>query len=84
MTTNVLIQTQIDDEVKTEAATVLATMGLTIPDAIRLMLIKVAREHKLPFDPLFPNAETIAAMEEARTGQLQPAQTIEQFMQIIQ
>ena len=48
MTTNVLIQTQIDDAVKTEAATVLATMGLTIPDAIRLMLIKIAHEHKLP------------------------------------
>ncbi|MDQ7089972.1 MAG: type II toxin-antitoxin system RelB/DinJ family antitoxin [Methylococcales bacterium] len=84
MTTNVLIQTQIDDTVKKEAATVLATMGLTIPDAIRLMLIKVAREHKLPFDPLLPNAETIAAMEEARIGQLQSAQTIEQFMQVIQ
>jgi DNA-damage-inducible protein J len=84
MTTNVLIQTQIDDEVKTEAATVLAAIGLTIPDAIRLMLIKVAHEHKLPFDPLLPNAETIAAMEEARTGQLQSAQTIEQFMQVIQ
>ena len=84
MTTNILIQTQIDDEVKKEAATVLATMGLTIPDAIRLMLIKVAREHKLPFDPLLPNVETIAAMEEARTGQLQSAQTIEQFMQVIQ
>ena len=84
MTTNVLIQTQIDDAIKTEATTVLAPMGLTISDAIRLMLIKIAHEHKLPFDPLLPNAETIAAMEEARTGQLQSAQTIEQFMQVIQ
>jgi DNA-damage-inducible protein J len=50
MTTDVLIQTHIDDAVQTKAATVLATMGLTVSDAIRLMLIKVAQEQKLPFD----------------------------------
>jgi DNA-damage-inducible protein J len=84
MTTNVLIQTQIDDAVQMEATTVLAAMGLTISDAIRLMLIKVAHDHKLPFDPFIPNMETIAAMEEARTGQLQSADSIKQFMEIIQ
>jgi DNA-damage-inducible protein J len=63
---------------------VLATMGLTISDAIRLMLIKVAHDHKLPFDPFIPNAETIAAMEEARTGQLQSVETIERFMDAMQ
>jgi DNA-damage-inducible protein J len=81
MTTEVLIQTHIDDAVQTEAATVLAAMGLTISDAIRLMLIKVAHDHKLPFDPFIPNAETITAMEEARTGQLQSAQSLEEFKQ---
>lgn len=84
MTTDVLIQTQIDDAVQTEAATVLAAMGLTISDAIRLMLIKVALDHKLPFDPFVPNAETIAAMEEARTGQLQSAETVDEFMELIE
>ncbi len=84
MTTNVLIQTQIDDAVKMEATTVLAAMGLTISDAIRLMLIKVAHDHELPFDPFIPNIETIAAMEEARTGQLQSAETIDKFMEVIE
>jgi len=84
MTTDVLIQTQIDDAVQTEAATVLATMGLTISDAIRLMLIKVAHDHKLPFDPFIPNAETIAAMKETRTGQLQSAETVDKFMELIE
>ena len=56
MTTNAIIETYIDSHVKDEATTVLATMGLTISDAIRLMLIKVADEHKLPFDPFIPNA----------------------------
>jgi DNA-damage-inducible protein J len=83
MTTD-LIQTQIDDAVQTEAATVLAAMGLTISDAIRLMLIKVAHDHKLPFDPFTPNTETIAAMEEARTGHTQSAETIDKFMEAMQ
>jgi len=58
-------------------------MGLTISDAICLMLIKVAHEHKLLFDSFLPNAETIAAMEDARIGKLQTAETIEKFMQVI-
>jgi DNA-damage-inducible protein J len=61
--------------VKDEATKVLATMGLTISDAIRLMLIKVAQDHKLPFDEFIPNAETVKAMEEARTGRLQMMET---------
>ncbi len=80
MTTNALIETHVDSNVKEEAARVLATMGLTISDAIRLMLIKVAQDHKLPFDEFIPNAETVKAMEEARAGQLQTAETIEQLM----
>ena len=80
MTTNAIIETYIDSHVKDEATTVLATMGLTVSDAIRLMLIKVADEHKLPFDPFIPNPETVEAMEEARLGGLQSTETVEQFV----
>ena len=80
MTTNALVETHIDSNVKDEAARVLATMGLTISDAIRLMLIKVAQNHKLPFDEFIPNAETVKAIEEARAGHLQTTETIEQLM----
>ncbi len=45
-------------------------MGLTLSDAVRLLLSKVEKEHALPFDPLIPNATTIAAMKEARAGKL--------------
>ena len=79
MVTNALIETHIDGTVKEEATAVLATMGLTIQDAIRIMLIKVAHDHELPFDPFLPNPETVAAMEEARLGQLQNSETIEHF-----
>lgn len=83
MATNAVIETHVDDAVKKEAAAVLAAIGLTISDAIRLMLIRVAHDHELPFDPFLPNAETIAAMEEARAGNLQTADTIEQFLEAL-
>ena len=55
-------------------------MGLTISDAVRLLLTRVAREHALPFDPLIPNAETIEAMKEARRGQLRSFDTVDDLM----
>lgn len=71
MAANQLVQTRIDGEVKAEAAAVLAAMGLTVSDAVRLMLTKVAREKALPFELLIPNETTIAAMKEARNGKLE-------------
>ena len=65
-----LVQARVDREVKEEAAVVLAAMGLTISDAVRLLLTRVARKNALPFAPLVPNADTIAAMKEARAGNL--------------
>ncbi len=68
MPANALVQARIDEEVKEEAAAVLAAMGLTVSDAVRLLLTRIAREKALPFEPLTPNATTIAAMKEARDG----------------
>lgn len=80
MAANALVQTRIDGAVKAEAATVLAAMGLTVSDAVRLMLTRVARDKRLPFEPLVPNAETIAAMEEARRGGLPRFDSIEALL----
>jgi DNA-damage-inducible protein J len=52
MAANQLVQARIDGAIKEEAAAVLAAMGLTVSDAVRLLLAKIAREHALPFDPL--------------------------------
>lgn len=71
MATNALVQARVDGQIKKEAAAVLATIGLTVSDAVRLMLIRIAHEKAMPFDPLIPNAETIAAMEEAEHGDLE-------------
>jgi DNA-damage-inducible protein J len=76
MAANQLVQTHIDGAIKEEATIVLAAMGLTVSDAVRLLLTKVAREHVLPFDPFIPNDTTIAAMKEARAGNLPSANSI--------
>lgn len=71
MAANQLVQARIDGAVKEEAAAVLAAMGLTVSDAVRLLLTRVAHEKALPFAPLVPNAVTIAAIKEARRGKLE-------------
>ena len=70
MAANTVVRARIDEEIKEEATVVLAALGLTVSDAVRLMLTRVARDKALPFDPLIPNAATIAAMREARVGNL--------------
>ena len=80
MAANALVQARIDSEVKEEATAVLAAMGLTLSDAVRLMLTRVAREHALPFDPLIPNPRTVQAMKEARRGQLQSFDSVDDLM----
>jgi DNA-damage-inducible protein J len=59
MTANALVTTRIDANIKAEASLVLSAMGLTVSDAVRLMLTKVAKEKALPFDVWQPNAETL-------------------------
>jgi DNA-damage-inducible protein J len=70
---NQLVQTRIDGAIKEEAAIVLAAMGLTVSDAVRLLLTKVAHDKALPFEPLIPNATTIQAMKDARAGKVTKA-----------
>jgi DNA-damage-inducible protein J len=68
--TNTTVRARIDDRVKEEATAVLATIGLTVSDAFRLMMMRIAKDKALPFEPLVPNAETIEAMMAARRGDL--------------
>ena len=80
MPTNSVVRARIDESIKEEATVVLAAMGLTVSDAFRIMLTRVAREKALPFEPLIPNAETIAAMKEARKGNLSSFPGVEELM----
>lgn len=70
MPENAIVRARINEQIKEEASVVLAAMGLTLSDAFRLLLVRVAREKALPFEPLTPNSETIEAMKAARRGEL--------------
>lgn len=69
MTADAVVRARIDGQVKERATRVLADMGLSVSDAIRLLLVRVAAEKALPFDVRVPNAETEAAMREADRGE---------------
>jgi len=70
MGANTVVRARIDERIKKEAEAVLASIGLTVSDAFRLLMVRVAREKALPFEPLVPNEETIEAMKAARRGEL--------------
>lgn len=70
MAENSVVRARIDERTKKEAAAALKKIGLTVSDAFRMLLVRVASEKALPFEPLNPNAETIAAMRAARRGDL--------------
>jgi DNA-damage-inducible protein J len=70
MADNSVVRARIDERTKREAAAALKKIGLTVSDAFRLLLVRVAAEKALPFEPLNPNAETVAAMKAARRGEL--------------
>jgi DNA-damage-inducible protein J len=80
MPANALVQARIDPGVKEEATAVLAAMGLTVSDAVRLLLTKVAQEKALPFELHMPNAQTVAAMKEARRGGLAAFDSVEALL----
>lgn len=69
MASDTVVRARIDGQVKEKAAKVLAEMGLSVSDAIRLLLIRVAADKALPFEVKVPNAETCAAMAELERGQ---------------
>lgn len=66
MASNAFVRARIDETLKDEAASVLAEMGLTVSDIVRITLTRIAHEKAVPFDLKVPNAETRKAIEESR------------------
>lgn len=79
-TQNSVVRARIDGRTKVEAEAVLASIGLTVSDAFRMMMIRIAREKALPFEPLIPNDETIEAMKAARRGELVTAGSADKLL----
>ena len=68
MRADTVVRARIDSATKERAAAALRAMGLSVSDAIRLLLVRVADEKRLPFAVQVPNATTIRAMGELDEG----------------
>jgi len=62
------VRARIDTNTKKRAADALEAMGLSISDAIRLLMLRIADERCLPFDVKVPNATTREAIAELEAG----------------
>jgi len=80
MGTTEMVHVRIDKRVKAKAAKTLSAMGLSVSDAVRVLLTRVAAEQALPFDVRLPNATTAAAMREARKGRLKSVDSVAQLL----
>ncbi len=67
MVATAMIHVRVEEDVKIQATETLASMGLTVSDAVRVFLKRVAVERAMPFEVRVPNADTRAAMAEADT-----------------
>lgn len=68
MSADSVVRARIDSETKARATAALEAMGLSVSDAIRLLMLRVADEKRLPFAVQVPNATTLKAMEELDSG----------------
>lgn len=79
-----VVRARVDARVKEEASAVLEKMGFSTSDGIRMFMASVAHKKELPFHPMDffePNAETIAAMEEAERGEVHSVASVEELME---
>lgn len=63
-----VVRARIDRATKQEATELFQKMGITVSDAIRMMLVQAVAEKALPFEVKVPNAETVAALRNSRDG----------------
>jgi len=77
---NSIVRARIDTATKEMAADALAKMGLSISDAIRLLMIRIAHEGRLPFVVKKPNAETRLAIEELEAGGGERFNSVDEMM----
>lgn len=68
MSSDSVVRARIDSETKARATEALQAMGLSVSDAIRMLLLRVADEKRLPFTLQVPNATTVKAMRELEEG----------------
>ena len=81
MSTDTIVRARIDSDTKARAVEALQAMGLSVSDAIRLLLLRVADEKRLPFEVKVPNAATAKAMKEMEEGKGKRFDSAEELFQ---
>ena len=79
-TADTYVRARIDTATKEKASEALESMGLSISDAIRLLMLRIADEHRLPFEVKVPNAKTRKAMKELEAGKGKRAKSVDDLM----
>jgi DNA-damage-inducible protein J len=64
-----MVHVRVDEKTKQRATKTLAAMGMSVSDAVRMLLVRVVAEKALPFDVKIPNATTVKAMRAVDKGQ---------------
>jgi len=68
MSADAVVRARIDSETKERAVVALEAMGLSVSDAIRLLMVRIAEEQQLPFVVQVPNKVTAKAIDELESG----------------
>ena len=63
--TTSMLHVRIEERVKEEATATLASIGLSVSDAVRLLFHRIIADQAFPLELKAPNAETRAAMAES-------------------
>ena len=81
MNSDTVVRARIDKDTKARAMTALQAMGLSMSDAIRLLLVRVANDKRLPFPIQVPSSATTKAMKELEEGKGQRFENAEGLYQ---
>ncbi|WP_420239534.1 type II toxin-antitoxin system RelB/DinJ family antitoxin [Telmatobacter bradus] len=79
-TADTYVRARIDSGTKELAADALESMGLSISDAIRLLMLRIADEKRLPFEVRVPNKTTRRAMAELEAGKGKQFKSVKALM----
>jgi len=80
MPTEAIIETHVDPVLLAKAQAIYAAAGVTLDNLVRNMILKTVEDESVPMDFFRPNAETVAAMQEARRGNLESTGSIAALM----
>lgn len=75
MTAGSVVRARIDTDTKERATAALEAMGLSVSDAIRLLMLRIADEERLPFEVKVPTPATAKAMKELEADKGQRFET---------